>query len=208
MLVTPMQDPALVERIGQSSSFGVRSTGLHLSTIIKSLMRRLQPKRFGSEMTPESLLRMELGIAFENMLEQGLAEKYAVIRPGELFSDEGIAMSPDGINPTADAGEEYKCTWMSCRIDTDKGMVTPYTDKYGRPVDRYLHWFLQIKGYAKWLGTNRFLLRVLHVNGDYAQGAGKSAPQFLTHLLEFTDDELEENWTMLTNYARQEGMLL
>lgn len=214
MLIERVDDPELIARMGQSASFGTRSTDtLHLSDIYKSLMTRLQPKRFGKPIDGDALRRMEVGIAFENVLEQGLAEKFATTRTGEIVSDEGIHMSPDGVNPVLDCGEEYKATWMSARplnFGKSNQGTSPYTDEYGMPTDKYLHWFIQMKGYAKWLGTRKFQLRALHVNGDY-QKHGDSPfpynPQFLTHQIEFTPHEIDENWTMLTNYARIEKML-
>jgi len=198
MHIELIDDVDLIGRLGQST--GDRSTGLHLSQIYGSLMKQLQPKRFTGG--PFNHTKVETGLVFENMLERGLTEKFATVRPGELFSDEGIAMSPDGINPELDCGEEYKCTWMSS--SRKHGGTSPYTDANGEPSDKYLHWFLQMKGYAKWLGTRSFLLRALHVNGDYSYPMG---PQFMSHRIEFTDGEVDENWSMLMNHARSEGML-
>ncbi len=201
MNIQLVDDQNLIARLGQSSSVGVRTLGVvHLSDIYGSLMRRLQPDRFGKPFDQDAYTRMEVGIAFENILEQGLAEKFATVRPGEIVSPEGVFMSPDGVNPTLDAGEEYKATWMSSRSNG----TTPYTDENGEPSEKYIHYFFQVKGYAKWLGTNRFLLRVLHINGDYTYPL---TPQFLTHLIEFTDKELDDNWTLLMNHARSEGLL-
>lgn len=201
MNIQLVDDQNLIARLGQSSSVGIRTLGVvHLSDIYGSLMKRLQPDRFNQPMDTIAFTRMETGIAFENMLERGLAEKYATVRPGEIISTEGVYMSPDGINPTLDAGEEYKCTWMSSR---SKGS-TPYTDEEGKPSEKFIHWFFQMMGYAKWLGTERFLLRVLHVNGDYTYPL---TPLFITHLIEFTESEIDENWSMLMNHARSEGIL-
>ena len=109
-------------------------------------------------------------------------------------------MSPDGVNPDLCAGEEYKATWKSCR----HGL----TDEYGMPLPQFIGWFIQMKGYAKWLMVRRYLLRVLFVNGDYVYypGAGLS-PKFITWDIEFSEDEIEENWAMLINYAKGMGVL-
>ncbi len=201
MNIQIVDDQNLIARLGQSSSVGMRTLGVvHLSDIYSSLMKRLQPERFGQPFDQDAFTKMEIGIAFENILERGLAEKFATVRPGEIISDEGVYMSPDGVNPALCAGEEYKATWMSSR---SKG-TTPYTDEDGEPSEKYQHWFFQMKGYAKWLGTNRFLLRVLHINGDYTYPL---KPQFLSHLIEFTDRELDDNWRLLMNHARSEGIL-
>lgn len=204
MKIEKVDDQELVARLGQSSSLGVRTENvLHLSDIYKSILTRLQPKRYGSPMDAAARRRMEVGIMFENMLERGLSEKYSVIRPGEIISDEGVYMSPDGINPVLDAGEEYKATRTSSRIRI-AGALTPYTDAEGEPLPKFLVYFLQMKGYAKWLGTNRYLLRAMHIDGDYTY---PMQAVFLSTLFTFTDDEIEENWDLHIRHAKEEGML-
>ncbi len=199
MNIELVNDPDFIARLGHST--GPRTTDvLHLSSIYKILMQRLQPKRFTSG--PMDMAKIETGLVMENMLERGLAEKFATSRPGEVVSDEGVWMSPDGVNPTEMCGEEYKCTWMSSRVA--KGCTTPYTDEYGMANEKYVHWFIQMKGYAKWLGVNVFMLRVLHVNGDYEYPLG---PKFLSTRIVFTREEIEENWAMLMTVAKQEGLL-
>lgn len=204
MQIELVQDPELIERLGQSDAPRSRDR-LHLSDIYKDLMQGLQPKRFRGG--PMNMAKVETGLVMENMLERGLAEKFATVRPGELVSDEGIYMSPDGVNPTFGCGEEYKCTWASSRI-RDNG-TTPYTDEYGMPNVKYMHWFFQMKGYAKWLQTDSFLMRVLHVNGDYERIPGVGLqPQFLTHRVWFSQDEIEDNWSMLMRHARTRKMMI
>jgi hypothetical protein len=198
-----IDDPELVARLGESSTERTRGV-LHLSEIYKSLMVRLQPKRFGGN-KPFDTRKVETGLIFENVLEQGLREKFATQRVGEIVSDEGVWMTPDGVNPTEACGEEYKCTWMSSRLHEG---TTPYTDEYGMPTPKFLHWFFQMKGYAKWLQTDTFLLRVLHINGDYERLPGIGyQPTFMTHRIRFSEQEIEDNWTMLMNHARDEKMM-
>lgn len=202
MIIEPVDDPDLLSRIGQSASAGIRTEGvLHLSDIYKSLMIRLQPARFGNPIDDDARRRMEVGIIFENILEKALADKYVVMRPGELVSPEGVYMSPDGVNPYYNAGEEYKATWMSCRVPDGQSL---YVDELGHPNDKCCYWFWQMMGYAKWLGTLDYLLRVLYINGDYSR---PYTPQFLTHLIHFTQEEVDGNWEFLMSHAREEGLL-
>lgn len=200
MDIERIDDPDLIDRLGQSTA--PRSEGLHLSQIYGSLMSQLQPKRFDKSKALDKR-RLEMGLIFENSIEPALASKFATVRPGEIISPEGVAMTPDGVNPTEGAGEEYKFTTMSSAI---KDGATPYTDEYGLPNDKFLHWFIQMKGYAKWLETDTFLLRVLHVNGRYEKYKF-GEPEFLTHRIRFTPAEIDENWQMLMTHARQQGML-
>jgi hypothetical protein len=86
----------------------------------------------------------------------------------------------------------------------NKRGTTPYTDEYGMPNEKFLHWFIQMKGYARHLQTDTFLLRALHINGNYEH---PYQPEFVTHRIRFTDTEIEENWRMLINHATDRRML-
>lgn len=182
MIVTPLDDVVF----GDLEPDPSRSTGLHQSTIIRMMMRELEPERFGK---PLDMPRIEAGYAFERMLEAGLKRKWPTrYRPQEIQCD-GIAMSPDGFDPDANILEEFKCTWMSSR---------------DCPRDRrFSHWLWQIKGYLHALKIREARLRVFFVNGDYRP----SAPRLVSYALTFDDREIAENWAMLVNYAKSKGLL-
>lgn len=191
-----VEDAELMCEIGNSTGPRTRGEGVvHVSDIYKILMQRLQPKRFNND-KPMDMQRVQVGLLFESMLEEALARRFALHRPGEIVSDEGVYMSPDGVNITLVSGEEYKATYMSSRAGI--------TDADGMPLDKFYHWFVQMKAYAKWLGVTKFMLRVLFLCGDYTQPYG---PQFKSWEIEFTDEEIEENWTMLMNVAREAGLI-
>lgn len=206
MQIELIDDPDLIRRMGYPQDQARTRDVVHLSEIIKIIMRRVQPKRFGSgpfQMSP----RVEAGILFESVLEQALGAKYSTVRPGEIVSPEGIFMSPDGVNPSEMAGEEYKATWMTCR----HGII----DEYGMPLNKFVHWFCQMKGYAKWLDVRDFVLRVFYANGNYNR-SGKlkdgredpdAGPCFKSYKVRFSDQEIDENWQMIVNVAREEGLL-
>ena len=163
-----------------------RSPGLHLSAIISDLMMDLDPKKYGGEMDWN---RVESGVTFERLLEKALISRNPLlIRPGE-FSKDGIACSPDGLNRLDGSIVEYKFTWKSSRY--------PITD------DRFWAWLVQIKGYCYVLGTTRATLYVLFVNGNYTN----FSPILKPWALEFTPEELSDNWAMLVNHARHKGLL-
>lgn len=189
-----------MSRLGESTGPRTRDK-VHLSDIYKILMRRLQPKRFTNG--PMDMKRIEIGLLFENMLERALAEKFGTVRPGEVVSDEGVYMSPDGVNPIEGALEEYKSTYMSCRGGiTEDVEVDGVTYQVCR--DKFIHWVFQIMGYLKWLGVNVCILRVLFICGDYSKPI---TPQFISYRLTFTDEEIETNWSMLMSVATEEGIL-
>lgn len=197
MILTAIEDPGLTRMMGYHDQSGTRTTGpgaVHLSDLIKILMRSLQPVRFG---TGPFVMndRVEIGILFEGMLEEALVRKYATVRPAEIILD-GVFMSPDGVNPNELAVEEYKSTYMSC----SKGLV----DEYGAPLAKFIHWFFQMMGYCKGLDVLRAILRVLYLAGDYSRPIG---PRFQSYLIEFTQVEVDENWQMLLNVGREAGLL-
>jgi hypothetical protein len=202
VIVTEFDDPAFIARFGESSGPRTRDK-VHLSDIYKILMKRLQPDRF-DDARPMDMLKIGMGLLFERALERELAEAFAVVRPGEIVSDEGVHCSPDGVNPTEVAGEEYKVSYMSCRkgisetVEVD-GVI------YHIPLDKFVHWFIQMKGYAHVLGINDFILRALFVRGDYSSFPDKPLLKFWR--IHFTDEEIQDNWSMLMTIAREEGLL-
>jgi|SRR5579863_560691 len=175
-----------------------RSTGLHLSEIIRRAAYKLRLLTPDDDQTEEEFfdfsqvkripqLRMHLGIAWENYISQLLPQKPGhtlMFHPGELYLSD-IAMSPDAIEFGPDGQviiHEFKCTWKSSRGIIDKQWM----------------WLTQIKGYLKAVGGNHARLHVFYVRGDYAA----SWPEATTWELEFSDRELDDNWEMLLREAR------
>lgn len=195
MTFEEVEDDGLLEELGQSS--GPRTRGvLHVSDIYKSINQELDPDRFSDDGGPD-IEKMEIGLLYESILEEALARKYGTVRPGEVVAD-GIWMSPDGVNPTDEALEEFKATWMSSR----HGLV----DIFGLPHQKFQHWFWQIKAYCRALEVRKAILTVLWVNGDYDRKV-KNQRRIRRYRMEFTQDELDENWTFLLRHAREKGML-
>lgn len=117
------------------------------------------------------------------------------------------------------AVDEIKCTWMSCKQDVTH--------------DKFWHWVIQLKAYCRAMGTNVGRIRVFHVNGDYGSGpdpedgallvpreqraAGRRkaavlgkfdkeerrGPRYLVYGFYFTEEDLDQNWTMLMNHAEE-----
>jgi hypothetical protein len=190
-----------------------RSTGLHQSTIIKSIMAERYPKRFDPS-KPLDQVKAESGFAYEHILEQGLSLRDpGLFRPGEI-SHLGIAGSPDGIR-IPEIGlwrlQEYKCTWMSC----SKSISDP----------KFRHWIMQVKGYLYMLNESLGLapkmlecdVTAFFVNGNWAWEdrasvwkpgtVEKPGPKMYTLPLTFTELELEQNYAELVKHARKKGWL-
>lgn len=166
-----------------------RSPGLHLSTIIKSICHEIDPKRFPlTEPGDLPWTRFEVGFTFERVLEMAFASRLPhIFRPGEVVLD-GIAMSPDGIDPNGWVLEEYKSTWM-----------TPHDVPEGA---KCWHWKVQMMAYCHAIGSTRARLRALFINGS-----GDRSPLYKVWELQFTEEELHDNWRMITTHARAKGWL-
>ena len=209
MIVTV--EPGLtIEDIAFERSGDDRTPGLHLSDIIKSIMVDIDPKTYASN-TPMNMNSVEVGFAFERMLERAFVDRRIdVIRPGEIVLD-GVILSPDGINTGDDPMvlEEFKSTKKSCRetpwpcdLHTDVMPDCRYCSQEFGP--KFLSWLLQIKSYCHALGLVNARLRALFLDGDY--GANRM-PLLRTWHFKFTERELAEHWRYMMRQARSKGLL-
>ena len=155
-----------------------RSEGVHITDIISDLERELGVE-YDNKWDQEILF--EIGFMWEELLSLAFAERMAE-RPDELELD-GIYLSPDGI--TDEAVEEYKCTFKSSRKT---------------PEDIW-RWMVQTKGYCKACERTKVVFRVLYLMGDY-KGSG---PQYKVYEIEFTEMEIEENWSMIQAHKNHRG---
>jgi hypothetical protein len=131
-----------------------------------------------------------LGWAWELIIRPALRdvyfagdERFTKVEPVLL---DGIYGSPDGFDCEDYALEEFKATWRSSRRDI---------------VEDFWSWHVQIKAYCHMLGCSTVRLRVFFVNGDYRE----SGPQIKMWQMSFTEEELQENWDMLTAHSRSKG---
>ena len=163
-----------------------RSQGLHLSTIIRHVSLKMG---WAKQSKINNKLPMHMGIAWENYLFQlisaGMPEGHAFEpHPPELEED-GIYMSPDGIEIDS-AGRivvhEIKLTWK----------------KPGKPIDSHWTWLTQVKSYCRAVGSTRGVLHQMYVTGD----PFTTLPTHISTTLDFTQRELEENWSMILREAQ------
>lgn len=196
LIVTPVPH-GLEDLVGKSS--GVRTPGLHMSSIYNDLYQDLEPTRYvrGSEPDP---LRLEAGLSFETFLEDALrARLCGGGRPDEMVTEEGILFNPDLIifNHVTRVGE-MKLTWLSSRaVPREPSNCLP--PKFGK-------YECQMKAYCRCLETPYARLIAFFVNGPYDRKS-ELAPELLAWDITFTRRELEENWSMLMNHARAKKML-
>lgn len=196
--------------LGRNAPGYERSGGLHMSDIYNSLYEALYPKRYTQGELP--LAKLEAGMVFEEMLEEGFKVRLASTgRPGEFMTPEGVAYSPDLLIFNGDTTlGEIKLTWYSCRYapvsrEQAEAAGQPHlaNDRDEFDSERFDKWFTQIKAYCYHLKLHKARLIVCFVNGNYKP----PTPVVLAWDLQFSQRELDENWAMLLNHARSEGML-
>lgn len=171
----------------------------HVSNIIRDIENTLfKPgqRRPYDELSPSEQQRLgnyaSVGWAWEEIIRNGiLATGWQpagnFISPGQLELD-GIYGTPDWWDVRNDALVEFKATWRSSR----------------RPLDPdFWHWLVQIKAYCHMARTDRALLYVFYVNGDYRE----SGPQLKLYDLVSAGIELEENWEMIKRHAKSKGWI-
>jgi hypothetical protein len=171
-----------------------RSEGLHMSDIYTALYQRLDPKRYGKPGDVRDMggtLRMALGVAWERYLEGVLiASGVDALRPAEQMTSDGVAYSPDLLIDSGERLGEIKLTWLSSRVD-------PHDPKFGK-------WLTQAAAYCRGLDIRKARFYVYHVNGNYTDRRGPALPAWD---IEFTQQELEDNWASLHDFATKEAML-
>lgn len=172
-----------------------RSPGIHHSTILKEILRGVDPKRFGGEGGLNSA-RTFTGFVWEEVLGEAFTKLARGSKPALCQLELQREMEGRTVFFTLDAFDtnrwrvhEYKCTWMSSR----------------HPIEdhRFWHWFAQLKSYCKVADTREAELYALFVNGNYERGEGKGGPEMKRWEVEFSEREIEENWMAITNALRK-----
>ena len=215
MKVVPLDHGLL---LGAPTEGYVRTPGVHMSELYNSLYKGLNPRRFDKRDAdgkpfPFDDLRVEVGTAFEELLEPVLRQRIITAeRPGEYATQHvatcihwpfpvsvgdpvcscgaGIIYTPDHFlfNGTFRVGE-LKVTWMSIA----KGLSDRRFDK----------WFTQLKSYCYHLQTPYARLYALFINGDYRS----YSPALLAWDITFTAKELAEEWHVLLRHGKKTGMI-
>lgn len=193
--------------LAQSFTGHVRAEGVHMSDLYGALYRELDPKRYGRQDSSNLPLELfELGMAFEEMLEEGLTRRVILAeeaqRPGEFDTIMGktkVFYNPDLLifNGCTRTGE-IKLTFMS-----QKGFPWKLGETYNgfdSKADKYL---CQIKLYCKALKTRHARLYVF-----FARDAAFGKPvQLLTWDIEFSQRELDDEWSWVANFAKSKGLI-
>jgi hypothetical protein len=170
-----------------------RSVGtLHLSTVYRSMEEDalIAKKR---EATPDDLMWYAAGgFLWERVFAQAHREAVlsgTLVRPDE-WSLDGICGSPDHIDIETWRIIELKCRWMSAQ-------------KFEQLEKHFWLEIVQIKGYCKLIGATEAELWVFFVAGNWRP----PVPMVGAKLLEFSQQEIDENWDVIVQHARRKGWL-
>lgn len=194
-----------------------RSEGLHVSAIIRCLATEhniLKPQ-FCEELSLLDIkdmsrigiiaqLRIQIGIAWENYYIPTL--KDVMDHPGEMCL-RGVYMSPDGkgvrplyIPEDLDLSVSAFITPRNLKyvIKIVEVKATYKSTKTVGDMSTQWMWLAQLKSYCKAAGTRFAELHALFLCGDYIRPI---SPKLIIYHIEFTQQELDDNWTLLTEYA-------
>lgn len=174
-----------------------RPPGVHLSTIIHYLYEKIEmPKsKEGPDDIISKNLKMSLGIAWEHVLSWAIAQVYPssrIIYPG-YFTSDSVVMNPDRYDTVEDRLEEWKCTWYSRKKAWNPGEFR----------DFFWWWIMQAQAYCRVLKVKQVVFRVLFINGDYSP----PRPQPRQWLIEFSAEELNDNWKKILRVGKEMKLL-
>jgi hypothetical protein len=190
VIVTPIEFSFTLDRDEN------RTSGLHLTDISSAIALKIGylDAKYGEQdiNDPTGVFRIALGLSFEDYIvpKHGAELLY---HPGEVTVD-GISMTTDAISVSPDmAVHEFKCTWKSMRHATNIEGST-----------KLWQWLVQTKGYCKGWNTTRAYWHIMWVNGDYSYSE-TGGTSYRIYKLDFTRQEIEDNWSMLKNYTKIEN---
>ena len=141
---------------------------------------------------PVAVLRICIGLAWEEWyIPQILGPTLNAIDHPDEYDVDGVYMSPDAeslsviitLKQWANFVHEVKTTYKS--VNTVGDLTNEWM------------WLTQIKAYCRALSTRWAMLHVLFLCGDYKYPI---KPQLLCWQIEFTQEEIDDNWSLLRDY--------
>ncbi len=176
MIITP-----LALDISDLTPSSDRSPGVHFSDLLKSILVKMDRKRFGGEFDPEFALA---GFIWEELMSEALGRmargRNRHLTQLEVFFRR-VYLTIDTFDTQTWRVLEFKYTEMSS--------ARPPTDH------RFWHWISQLKAYCLATGTTEAELWAYFARGNYREKRRETK----RWLVKFTARELEENWMMLEN---------
>jgi hypothetical protein len=170
-----------------------RTPGLHLSDVIKSILRVTEPGKYRAyDNQPIDMTYCDPGFTWERALENAWMARMdagELFRPPE-FELDGILMSPDYIDLTIDELVECKMTEMN--MD-------------GFPNEtKFRKWIWQTGAYSHACHLKSVRFHVLWLRGDYK----KVRRAYKVYRITWEEGETARIWKMLVDHARQVGLIV
>jgi len=192
-----------------------RSKGIHVSSVIRNIAIEngiLNPEyvesldlidasqeQWWTGLPMRAQILIAMGMAWDEWYLPNLG--YVVPHPGEMELD-GIYLTPDG--ESLDMIRVERQNHHVVAIHETK-LTSKSTKTVGDLSSQWM-WLCQIKAYCKAAGTRLAFLHVLFLCGDYkfpiTPQIGPLKDQMTAWRLEFTQEELDENWDIITGYVR------
>lgn len=187
-----------------------RSEGIHLSKVIRAIAveSKILDANYAEDLSlfevsgrqvdwwaslNESVrLKMSMGLAWEDWYVPHL--QTVAYHPGEM-DVEGIYMTHDG--------ESLDVVWGGDLALHEVKLTYKSTKTVGNLETQWM-WLAQCKGYCKGLNTRTAYLHVLFVCGDYKYPI---TPQLKVWKIQFTQEEIDDNWELLIDYVRHRRVL-
>lgn len=205
--------------------YGDRTPGMHVSRIIRSIAIEAKilkteeasslslieigggDSEWWNSLDPIAQIRVALGMAWEEWYLPKLPE--VVYHPGEM-NIEGVYMTMDG-ESLDDISLFVKEMEGRFTLAVHEVKATYKSTKTVGNLESQWMWLAQIKAYCKAANTRVAYLHVLFLCGDYkypispSLGPHKEQPQVWR--IEFTEEEIEQNWDLLMSYVRHRQVM-
>lgn len=189
-----------------------RSGGLHMSEVIRSyaLITGVLDAKYDTDIEEENPVIVHQGLAWENYLA-AYQHPEIYFHPGEMVKD-GIAMSPDGFSICTVSKDwilnEFKYTLKSSRDFKEKLKLKAKSVKlYLWQLMSYRHAMNEMLKRQGMEPTGVCKLHMMFSRGNYSRNFDDpgNLPTYKIFRIEFTQEELKENWRLLLSHARSMG---
>ncbi len=178
-----------------------RSKGIHVSGLIRAIALEVGflDKKWADDLSlsdakeitdPASILRMRIGLAWEEHLIPTLEN--VIDHPGEMLL-QGVYMTHDG-----ESVDRVLLSTKGWELVVHEVKATYKSTKTAGDLKTQWLWLTQLKAYCKGLGTRFARIYILFICGDYSYPI---SPIYKAYEIEFTEEEIEQSWTMLIDYA-------
>ena len=191
----------ILQGIRRTRAAEAERTGLHVSTIIQSILDHIDSSRARHDEIDEAtgLAFQEIGNALEDAVATTLVQRIPGWTKPEPRTYRGITGSPDGWSPRAQCIDEIKATWVKestfLSVDAQHQLVEESV--------KFIGYKMQILFYMKLWKAMRARLHVLFVCGNHRPPFPSPRP----FLLKPTPREIDGNFDMLRQHAIDERML-